>query len=559
MDVKKIILQSLYGVCNEKNISLEVPENEQFGDYSTNIALKSESGGINPQKKAEEIVSKLEKDDGLKGVVEKIEIAGRGFINFFVKNDALLSNLIQIDSESEKYGKGDLLKGRKYVLEFAHPNTHKSFHIGHLRNIVTGEALSRIFSFSGADVVRVNYQGDVGLHIAKAIWGINKIGFNDPGDLHKRAAFLGEAYTTGNCAFEADEQSKEEIYKINEALYQRGDGELMDLYEKTRQWSLDYFDYIYQRLGTKFDRLYFESEVADDGKKIAEEALKNGILRESDGAVIFPGSEYSLHDRVFISSRGVPTYEGKDLGLAKLQFKEFSPDKLIHIVSTEQIDYFKVIFKALEFILPVTKGIEEHIPYGWVRLKEGKMSSRTGNVVLGDWLLDEAKRKIGEKYNSEDETTEKVAVGAVKYSFLRNGINQEIAFDINESISLDGNSGPYLQYTFARTQSVLEKADMQNREGDVSKVVPEKEEALLLREILHFSETVELACRSYSPNLICNYLYRLAQKFNTFYNAHKILVEDKNVFELRLKLTQATGVIIKNGLYLLGIEAPRRM
>jgi arginyl-tRNA synthetase len=564
-------------------INLEQPTNEIFGDYSSNISMTQyrnfaietrshvpggKKEGIiwanipniypNPKARAEKIVEELKKDKELMDVVEKIEIAGPGFINFYLKTDALLNNLIQIDSESGEYGKGELLKGKKYVLEFAHPNTHKSFHIGHLRNIITGEALARIFTFCGADVKRVNYQGDVGLHIAKAIWGIKKLGFNDPVDLHKRAKFLGEAYVAGNSAYEENEKSKEEIHQINEALYKKEDDKLMELYETTRNWSLEYFEYIYGRVGTKFDRLYFESEVADDGVKLAEESLNKGILVKSEGAVIFPGSKYDLHDRVFISSRGVPTYEGKDLGLAKLQFKEFGPDKLIHIVSTEQIDYFKVLFKALEFVLPETKGKEEHVPYGWVRLKEGKMSSRTGNVVLGNWLLDEAKGKMIEKYNSDPGTAEKVAVGAVKYSFLKNGINQEIAFDINESISLEGNSGPYLQYTYARTNSVLAKSE--RVEGKhIFEIKLETEEISLLRSLLHYSEVVESACANYSPNLICNYLYSIAQKFNTFYNAHKILVEDKQVLELRLKLTKATGLIIKSGLNLLGIEAPGRM
>ena len=338
----------------------------------------------------------------------------------------------------------------------------------------------------------------------------------------------------------------------------------MDLYKKTRGWSLDYFDSIYKRVGTKFDRLYFESEVADEGYKLSKSALQKGVLKESKGAVIFPGFKYGLHDRVFITSRDVLTYEGKDMGLAKLQFKEYNPDSLIHLVGPEQSDYFKVVFKALEMILPDTKGKEKHLSYGWVRLKEGKMSSRTGNVVLGNRLLDEAKNMIVKKYNSDSDTAEKVALAAVKYSFLKNSLNQEIAFDIHESISLEGNSGPYLQYTHARTESVLDKSGRNdlNSNGKFIRnngIQLSKEELSLLRQLLYYPEILKTSAATYSPNLICNYLYDLASKFNTFYNKHKILDENPDTQLMRLKLTYASNQLIKSGLRLLGIQSPEKM
>jgi arginyl-tRNA synthetase len=313
---------------------------------------------------------------------------------------------------------------------------------------------------------------------------------------------------------------------------------------------------------TKFDRLFFESECYESGKVYAEEGLKKGILQKSEGAIIFPGSEYGLHDRVFITSEGTPTYEAKDLGLVKLQLKEFNPDLIMHVLGPEQLGYTSVIFKAQELLFPETKGKQLHVPYGWVRLKEGKMSSRTGKVVLGESLLDDAKNEILKSYKIDDKTAEEIAVGAVKYSFLKVGREQDIAYDLKESISLEGNSGPYIQYTFARCQSVLAKAkeDKNQSVKDIESLKLEPEEFSVLQKFIHFPEVIEEAAEKYSPNLLCNYLYDLAKKYNTFYNAKRVLgLDNRDLEKFRLSLTKTTGQILKTGLKLLGIEAPEKM
>jgi len=558
---KDQIIEALKKVIGLKTVNLEFPENPDFGDYSSNVALQGKGlkvrGKRGPKEVAEAIVERLKSDRELTKIVDRIEVAGPGFINFWLTRGALVSELERIRKEADRYGSSELFKGQKVMFEYAHPNTHKVFHIGHLRNITTGETLSRLYEAGGAEVIRVNYQGDVGLHIAKALWGINKLGFVDPKDVHARAGFLGKAYAEGAKVYEEDEKAKEEINEINGKIYDKSDNGINKLYEKTRKWSLDYFDEIYKRVNTKFDRLYFESEVVESGKKIAEKALKEGILEKSEGAIVFPGSKYRLHDRVFISSKGVPTYEAKDLGLAHLQFSEYDPDKLIHTVGPEQTAYFQVIFKALELILPEISGREIHVPYGWVRLKKGKMSSRTGNVVLGEWLLDEAKSSIKKSFKTEEKIAEQIAVGAVKYSFLKTGLNQDIAFDLKESISLEGNSGPYLQYTVARTNSVLAKSTNLQIYKSTNEFRINDEEMTVLRSLIRFPEVVETAGKSYSPNLLCNYIYDLAQKYNGFYNKHKIIGSDNEDF--RLALTFGVGQVLKNGLKLLGISTPERM
>ena len=611
-------LEKVMGI-KEQEIHLETPENEEFGDYSSNIALqlfaeiKNEKSKVkitnqnlkdskSPRNLAQKLTEELKKDKGLSEIVEQIEVAGPGFINFRLAGTVLVSMLKEVIERADKFGESEILKGSKIVVEFAHPNTHKQFHIGHLRNICTGEAICRILAANGTKVVRVNYQGDVGLHIAKAIYGIQKIGFEDPGDVKGRMAYLGKAYVEGSQDYEEDEDAKEKIANINKKLYEKSDPELLELYEATRKWSLDYFETIYKRVYVKFDRLYFESEVFKLGKERVLEGLEKGIFERSEGAVIFPGKKFGLHDRVFITSEDVPTYEAKDMGLAELQFAEYNPDFVLHVVGPEQTEYFRVVFKALEALKPEIKNKEIHIVYGWVRLKEGKMASRTGNVVLGEWLLDEVKEEIIKTYKSEENVAEKVAIAAVKYSFLKVGLSQEIAFDIKESISLEGNSGPYLQYTVARTNSVLRKvkynsysrsqenaafqggdelsSDMSSsfrgnpallarggRHKNYNNYKDLKPEELsLLRTFIHYPEVVEEATKNYAPNLLCNYLYDVAQKFNLFYQKHGILKdesvrveEQESVRDFRLALTSATGQILKNGLQLLGIESPEKM
>jgi len=257
----------------------------------------------------------------------------------------------------------------------------------------------------------------------------------------------------------------------------------------------------------------------------------------------------------------LPTYEAKDLALASLQFAEYQPDKILHVVGPEQAGYFQVVFKVLSLVNPATVGKEFHLPYGWVRLKTGKMSSRTGDVVLGEWLLDEVKSRLTKEFKMDDKTAEVVALGAVKYSFLRFATKTDMVFDIDESISLEGNSSPYLQYTYSRCSSVLKKADEIKKHLKGSKFDKlNEQEVLLLRTFYRFSEVVVEAANTYSPNLLANYLFDLCQKYNLFYNQYSILQADtEESQEFRLFLTSITAEIVKTGLDLFGIKTLERM
>lgn len=537
-----------------EEVFIEHPENISFGDYSTNIALvlSSRSKDIKPHQLTSEIKQFLEKQR--LDFIDKISVVNN-FINISVKNEYFIKQLQQVLKEAKDYGKNQTGKNKTIMVEYAHPNTHKAFHIGHLRNIINGQAIVRILEASGFKLIRANYQGDVGLHIAKCLWQIKKQKANlkTLKTLDKKTEFLSKAYVKGNKAYEEDEKAKKEILVINKQIYDK-DPAIKPLWQKTRQWSLDYFERIYKRVDTYFDRYYFEGEVAQPGKEIVLKALKKGIFKKSKGAIIFPGSEHGLHDRVFITAEGNPTYEAKDMELGRLQFKKYHPDLVIHNVGPEQAGYFKVVFKALAQIFPFTKDKEYHLIYGWVRLKKGKMSSRLGNIVLGEWLLDEAKKRIKKDFSIDEKTAEIIAVGAVKYSFLKVHPPTEIAFDFDESISLEGNSGPYLQYTYARCQSVLKKAQSKPQTLKLSSYQPNTEELVILRHFYKFPEIVFQAGKEYSPNLIANFLYELSQKYNGFYNKHRVIGNN-----FRLVLTAATAQIIKNGLDVLAIKVPAKM
>lgn len=547
------------GITSE-DVVLEHPMNSEFGDYTTNVALRaSKKLGINPVELANSITKNIPQNS----IIEKSEVVKPGFINIWINEPKLIEETLQMVNSTIDIDPCSFGKSNKIVIEFAHPNTHKLFHIGHLRNITTGESLVRILQAAGNKVIRVNYQGDVGLHIAKCIWQLQRTLQSDNTtfknkELSEKISLLGKAYAEGNKAYETDEIAKKEIVEINRKIYQE-DPSVIDLWKETRQWSLDYFQKIYLRVYTHFDHLYFESEQSKRALEIVAVAIKKGILERSKGAIIFNGEKYGLHTRVFVNSIGIATYEGKDLGLAEKEFGDYGEiDKCMHIVGPEQSEYFKVVFKVQELLDPDKyKDKQMHLVYGWVKLKHGKMSSRSGNVVEGEWLIDETKKKILEKFKSSEETAETLAVAAVKYSFLKNSVKNETVFDFDESISLEGNSAAYLMYTFVRTSSIL-------RQNETSLSKPkeihlQKEELDLLRFVRQYPDIVHTAAKTLSPNVISTYLFTLARNYNYFYQKLPILKAPEESRSLRLLLTHSVNIILKNGLYLLGIKTVDKM
>ncbi len=613
--------QAIKDVVGEDiTVQLERPADPSNGDYSTNIAmaifakLKAQSAKLktksdlvkttaqsakfrNPLELAQKIVQALNSQLSTLNFIDRVEAVAPGFINFYLSKDYLVDQLQNVLKKKEEFGSSTRLRQgsgrtppeamptergqRKIMVEFTDPNPFKEFHIGHLYSNAVGESLCRMLEAQGAKVWRVNYQGDIGLHIAKSLYAIlqisnlkNQISNIEKKNPKERAEFLGKCYAAGSKAYEDSKESKEEINQINKKIYEGNDINIKELYEIGRRWSLEYYETIYKRLGTTFTRYYFESEAGPIGLRHVKDHIKDGVFKESEGAVIFEGEKYGLHNRVFINSLGLPTYEAKDMALPSTKYKDFPYDRSIIITANEQNGYFQVVLKALSLVNPDLAAKTKHIGHGMVRLPTGKMSSRTGDVITGEWLLDEAKKKIQEQYKAMDRiAAEKVAVGAVKYALLKSGIGRDIAFNFDESISLEGNSGPYLQYTYARTRSVLAKLKIQNSKLKATtqnvklnakpasqrgeRYTLNAEEVALLRVLHRFPEVVAEAAEKFAPSLLCTYLFDLAQKFNLFYQKHSILESEQK--EFRLALAAGVGEILKTGLYLLGIQAPERM
>lgn len=541
-------------------VQLSTPQ-LQFGDFSTNIALiLAKVVKKNPMEVAEQIKRAIALDE----TIENIQVLKPGFINIWLSKKALITPLEQAVDGAFSIPPFHFGNEKKVMVEFAHPNTHKLFHIGHLRNISTGESVVRLLTAVGNQVIRTNYQGDVGLHIAKCLWGVQQMikkngeEMFDALSLSDKIKLIGKAYSEGQTAYEADEKAKAEIIEINKEVYSPDDSLTKKLWLKTREWSISYFEEIYKRLYSHFDRCYFESEVHEQGLKTSKELLAKGILEESKGAVIFNGEKYGLDTRVFINSLGFPTYEGKEMGLAAKEFSDFGTlDKCIHCVTPEQTSFFKITFKVEELLDPEKFGGKQfHLAYEWVKLKDGKMSSRTGNVIEASWLLDEIKKKILEKFKNSEDTVETLAVASVKYSFLKNATNSQIAFDIDESVSLDGNSAPYILYTFVRTQSIIAK------ENENTGTYPQEisvDEKLMMRLIYQYTDKVYKAASSLSPNIIAGYLYELCREYNLFYQKNPILKAEADQKYIRLVITKAVGSIIKHGFDLLGIQTVQKM
>ncbi|OGM96282.1 MAG: arginine--tRNA ligase [Candidatus Yanofskybacteria bacterium RIFCSPHIGHO2_02_FULL_38_22b] len=533
-----------------------------LGDYSVNLAfvlVKKEKK--NPKEVGEELVAKFSKDKEFQKRFSKIELAGGGFINFYLKDDYVRERLVEISKEKD-FGYNDEMKGKTVMVEYTDPNPFKLFHIGHLMSNTIGEAIARLYEASGAKVWRVNYQGDVGLHVAKTIWGMNSLPGSKDGvnyapseedSLGKKVGYLGEMYAKGSWAYSS---FKEEIEKINQKIYDRSDSKINKLYDLGKKWSLEYFEETYKRLGTKFDHYFFESETGPNGLSIINQNKK--IFTESEGALIFKGEDYGVHSRVFINSKGLPTYEAKELGLNKEKFDKYNPDLSIIITGNEINDYFKVLLKVMELVMPEVAQKTRHIGHGMLRLSTGKMSSRTGDVVTADSLIKQTKERLPE---SEDNIKEKIAIGAIKYSILKQSPGHDIIFDFEKSLSVKGDSAPYIQYTYARLNSIVNKADSYKTLKTIKpEYLNEAVELSLIKNILKFTDVIQESGQELAPQQVALYIYELAVAANRFYEEVRVLKDDNEERRnARLMLVETTAEVLKRGLNLLGIEVLERI
>ncbi len=553
-DMGQELEQVIAGVCQnlfgtEVSVELARPD-EQFGDYATNVALKL-AGQLNknPREIAEQITKNLEAVED----IAKTEIADPGFINIWL-TDKALNSLAQTSPERS-------LEDKTVVVEYSDPNPFKVLHAGHLYTSIVGDAIANLLEVAGANVHRVNFGGDVGLHVAKTMWAIlkrldgeNPDKLNDiPAENH--AEWMAEAYVEGTNAYEDDERAKAEIIELNKRVYQlHSDNDqesaFAQIYWVTRQWSYDYFDQFYARIGSHFEKYYPESKTTPLGLQAVREQLGKGVYTESDGAIVFKGEPYGLHTRVFINSQGLPTYEGKDVGLLIAKQNDYHPDKSVIITGNDIAEYMKVVLKSVEQFMPEITKVTTHITHGNVKLAGGvKMSSRKGNILRAVDVLDAAV----EANKTESKDNEQTTLAAVKYAFLKSRIGGDIIYDPKESVALEGNSGPYLQYAHARARSILSKASTQSTEL----IQLDSNERLLMSKLSEYPEVVNKAVQDLMPHYICTYLYELAQTFNRFYENSRVIGDERE--QLRLTLVQNYADTLKAGLKLLNIQAPDKM
>jgi arginyl-tRNA synthetase len=363
-------------------------------------------------------------------------------------------------------------------------------------------------------------------------------------------AFLGAAYALGATAFKDDDAAQAEIKTINAHIYAHDNEAIDEIYTIGRTWSFEYFDDIYKQLGVSFEKSYFESEVGPEGLDIVRQNI-GPVFEESDGAVVFKGEKAGLHTRVFINSQGLPTYEAKELGLTFAKARDYDFDLSVVVTANEIDEYFKVLVAAMGELSPELAARMKHLSHGMVKLTSGKMSSRTGQVVRAVDVLATVRETIQAGY--ETEALDDVKLGALKYAFLKHRIGGDIVFDINESVSLEGNSGPYIQYAHARGKSILNKLDTRGHLGKDLMV----DEHKLAVKLLAFAQVTEKAIVELAPHHICTYLYELTQQFNRFYEHNRIVGDERQA--TRAALVVHYCQVLQNGLQALNIPAPAKV
>jgi arginyl-tRNA synthetase len=588
--IEKLIEQTLPKKdIKDLDIAVEIPNDESHGDYSSNIAMILASKlKKNPMEIAQEIVDSIEEDID----IDRVEVIKPGFINFFLSNRYLLSEASKIVDRKEDYFRLDTKSGQRIVIEYTDANLFKEMHIGHLYSNTVGESFARLQEAIGADVKRVCYQGDIGLHVAKTLWGLEKkfqedqITFEklETFTLEQRVKYLGEAYSLGE-EFYTDLKDKVAIGEIDdinyyifslvmESLEKRDfskyeEENLSEKYKKGRQWCLDFFEKMYEKVNTNFDHNFFESEVCDMGLKIVMDNLGR-IFEEDEGAIIYRGDEKkNLHTRVFVNKYGLPVYEAKELALSLKKAETMDFDESVVVTADEQSGYFRVVFDALS---KIDKGLSEktrHVAHGKVSLPgRKKMSSRKGQILSAEWLIEETKRRViaimddNNEFDGDDldKVSEKIAIGAIKYAFLKVSVGKDIVFDFDKSITFDGDTGPYLMYVYSRCNSILSEVNsVSTKTLCLDLCLDNPFVRGLVAHIGKHREYLLTSGVNYSPSTLCQYLFDLGKHFNAFYQNVRVLDAENEERQILLLLVNATMNVMEDGLNNLGIPIVERM
>lgn len=546
-----VVVSELYGLELTPIFTRPDP---QHGDYTTNVAMQL-AGKLQkpPRQVAEEIVKVL----STRGDFE-LSIAGPGFINIRLADSEIFAAALQATVLQKP------LEGKTVVAEYSDPNAFKVLHAGHLYGSLVGDAIANILETAGGNVKRVNFGGDVGRHVAITMWSIiQELGGEFPEKLQdipddKKLDWISGHYVNGTRAYEEDEAAKAQITAYNKQIYAvhaQNDHEspFAQIYWQGRTWSYDGFNSLYERLGMHpFDKYYPESATFDIGEKTVREHIGT-VYTESDGAIIFKGEDYGLFTQVFINSEGLPTYAGKDVGLIFAKQRDYNFDVSFMLTGNEQQGQIAVVLKSVEQFAPELAQKTVHQTHGLVKLAGGvKMSSRKGNILRADDIIAAAFEASNSTNSAGDPD---VVLGAIRYSFLRTRIGGDIIYDPIESVSMDGNSGPYLQYALVRARSILRKTEKVTPATEVAEL--DGPERSLARQIGLYPEVFAAALADYSPHHICNYLYDLAATFNRFYEQSRVVDHERSA--QRVALVAAYEQTLAHGLAVLGMPTPEHM
>lgn len=582
---KLSLAETLQNILNEMGASFEVsdlfksieqPPESNLGDYALPCFRFAKSLKKNPNVLAEEIKQLIEKAHN--PWLAKVELKG-AFLNIFTDRQKITAHIIPSILSNEQFSILKKQSGNdqtKVMIEFSQPNTHKEFHVGHGRNVCLGDSLCRLFSYNGYQVIAANYIGDEGAHIAKCLWGVEKFtGEQLTEEVNNKAEWLGQRYVEANNLLkDATPENKviyqKEISTILKSIESKS-GKYFETWQTTRQYCLTDFNSIYKWLDVNFDHFFYESEVSEASQEIVEEYIKKGLFVESQGAIGFDMSDKKLGFFLARKTDGTTLYITKDLALAKVKFNDFDIDRSIYVVGSEQNFHFKQLFFALEKMGFKQADKCYHLSYGMVVRPDGKMSSRTGNSFTFLQLIHIVMAEIAtylEKYKNEwsmerlEETAHLLAVGSIKYGMLQADPSKEIVFDPKEWVSFEGNSGPYLMYSYARTQSIITKAAELNLKASLDhlELLTHDTEKELMRSLYDFNQTVLYAAENYRPSTLATHLFYMCKSYNRFYTEVSVLkAETPEHILARLALLEAFSKTLKQGLNLLGITPPEKM
>ena len=568
INFKKVIAKEIADVTklNEKELEqyIELPPNSDLGDYAFPCFKLAKDLKKAPPVIANEIKENIKIDES---IIDRIDVVG-GYLNILINKTILVKTVLEeIADKKEKYGSSDIGHAKNIVIDYSAPNIAKPFHIGHLRSTVIGGALYKIYNFLGYNSVGINYLGDWGLQFGKVMAGISL--WKDEYDFENdEMSSILKTYIR----FNKEEKDNPDLTDLARQYFKRledGEIEIVKQWKHIRKISLENYEKTYKLLNSKFDSYNGEAYYNDKMDPIIEELKEKNLLQESQGAMVVDLSEYDMPPCIIITSAGTTIYATRDLASLKERMNKYNFDKAIYVVGNEQQLHFKQVFKVFELMGYGDYSKKcEHVPFGLVVDKDGeKIGSRKGNSVFLEDILKEAIEKVKDIINqknpeleNKDEVARKVGVGAIIFNDLSNSRIKDEIFDWDMLLNFQGETGPYIQYIYVRTKSLLSKAGYipKIEEIDFSKL-NEKEAIDTLKLLYRFNETIQNSAEKNEPSILARYLIDLSQNFSAFYNEHKIITDDKKLQDARLFLTNAVGIVLKTGVELLGMEMPERM